>query len=46
VNQMQADEQLRLPARQHTHRVSVPDFLKESFRHCDSDSGPIGPRYQ
>ena len=29
VNQMQADEQLRLSARQRTHRVLVPDLVKK-----------------
>ena len=34
VNEMQPDEELRLPARQHADRVRVPDFMKESARHC------------
>ena len=29
VNEMQADEELRLPARQRAHGVRVPDFVKQ-----------------
>src|SRR6185436_9349401 len=33
MDEVEADEQLRLAARQHTHRMRVPDFLKECGSH-------------
>ena len=36
VNEVQADEQLRLPARQRADGVRIPDFLKKSSCHCHS----------
>ena len=33
VNQMRADEQLRLPILEIADRVRVPDFLEERFAH-------------
>ncbi len=44
VNEVQADEQLRLPARQHANRVRVPDFMKESARHCSFPLAAARPR--
>ena len=33
VNQVKADEELRLPGRQGAHGVLVPDFLKKGLSH-------------
>jgi hypothetical protein len=38
VHEMQSDEELRLPARQHTDRVSVPDLVKERLSHINDFS--------
>ena len=37
VNEMQADEQLRLAARQRAHGVRVPDFVKKCVSHVTSN---------
>ena len=39
VNQMQADEQLRLAGGQRAHGVAVPDFLKKCLSHVQYSNG-------
>jgi len=34
MDEMKADEELRLPGRQRAHRVSVPDFVKKGAHPC------------
>jgi hypothetical protein len=38
VHEMQSDEELRLSARQHTDRVSIPDFVKKCLSHINNFS--------